>query len=263
MDTVPAAPDASSVIPAYPPFLRSCVRRRIEQLEARYANFRSELAERFRLPLRVAWAKDFWRGVGSGPGSLEPPARAPKQASLARRAKIPQSAVSRGRSAGQLSLEMLIAVMKELKTPWEGLPPIPASEALHIECYTEAISFAQQQHDKWFSPKCPSPEELSRRAFECLLWLFRELEWFLPATPQSRRDAIAAAIGARVQKRLERATSPQAAGLGVAGGSLPDEADVEFSTHVLREYQCAFGAGWMLAVECIPYRWEVCREQHP
>lgn len=43
MDTAPAAPDDSCVAPAYPPFLRGFVRRRLEQLESQCANFRIEV----------------------------------------------------------------------------------------------------------------------------------------------------------------------------------------------------------------------------
>lgn len=204
--------------------------------------------------------RQFWNGIGAEPDSHN----RPKQEIVARRARVPQSAVSRGRSGGRLTLDMLLVILKETRTPWNWMPPVPENHALHLECYAQAICYAQQEHDQWFSRSGAGPATLCPRAFQCLLWLFREQEWFFPATPLARRDAIAAAIGARVQKHCAACPTPQGATepAPVSGG-LADKDDVEVRTDVLREYQRAFGAGWMLAIECIPYRWEVCREQHP
>src|SRR5947209_4960067 len=84
MDTLAAAPDVVWIVPGYPPFLRGCVRRRLEQLEARCPNFRIEVVERFRQPLRVEWARQFWDRIGSEAGAPHHP----KQETVARRAKV-------------------------------------------------------------------------------------------------------------------------------------------------------------------------------
>jgi hypothetical protein len=251
-------PVALGEIPSYPVELRPAVQETMKLLGGTFVR---EVRKCFRRPLRRVWSRGFWERIMR---ILERSGQS-KQANRARGAAVVQSTISRGAVDGELSLEMVLAILVELGIGWNDLLPPPAKEQVSAECYIEAMGYAQRMyesriHAREIQDHCPS-----RGEFEYLLWLYREPDWFHLREPcgagqelhmlQVQRDRIAERVIQKAHARLGQPGANQAS--NAAERSWGSNAGGGVGRVELERVQAEWGAGYMLAIEAIPYRWSV------
>jgi hypothetical protein len=252
LSTPSLSPKPSSVlIPSYPPFLRPNVRMMATQLGQPAVR---EIQKQFLLPLRRAWAKQFALKLIDHIRTV----KNPSDARLALKAKLEPSSFHRMKEEGQLSLEPLLATVRETAMPWHLMPAVPMDRELHVQCYMAAVSDAENRFAA--RRKIPAPPfPLKEDGFEHLLWLFREPSWFIPSPKLAEhRREIAARVCHRAHLWFLRCKGFAEVVLpGTAGDLHWDDVGADEQVRRLERLQQAYGAGWMIAVEIIRYRWEV------
>jgi hypothetical protein len=260
----------SPVIPSCPEFLHPSIEKTIRWLGKNFPNF---VVGQFRAPLREVWVKRFWRYVVT---ALNPSGQA-SQKEIARRAGVPPTTLSRAEdeATGELSLsiEMFIATLMQTDFKLDSLPPPPLKEEVSLACYTEAIWYAQRVYDQKVHSRDIGDMRPAPKQFAHLLYLFKEDEWFERRTIEEKylrgeQNREQLRESERVREDLAEVVCGRAqAWLGARQGAACRDAPCGGSAHgvmapperrrYLEEVQSSWGAGWMIAIQLIPYKWTV------